>query len=280
MKRILIQSEQVKSGTGHSSKGNQMKWQQDHWWYKADAFGYESLAETICSGLLKEILGEEVVRYEPIEIQTGEKIYRGCRSLNFRKEEEEIIPLEKLFRSYTGFGLANMLSRIGDTKEKIRYTVDFVRQVTGLQDFGAYLTLLLEIDAFFLNEDRHTNNLAVLYQSGTGTYRLCPVFDMGLSLLSDTREAYPMEKNIEECRNIIQAKPFHTDFDEQMDAANELYGSYLRFPYGQGKIEKKLDEIWELYEIKFENGGYSDFEKDRCRQLLRVQARKYSYFFQ
>ena len=43
-----------------------------------------------------------------------------------------------------------------------RYTVDFIEQTTGLTGVGAYLTMLLELDSFFLNEDRHTNNLAVI----------------------------------------------------------------------------------------------------------------------
>lgn len=34
---------------------------------------------------------------------------------------------------------------------------------TGLKDFGVYLTKILEMDVFFLNEDRHTNNIAVIY---------------------------------------------------------------------------------------------------------------------
>ena len=37
-----------------------------------------------------------------------------------------------------------------ETGEKIRYTVDFVEQMTGLQDIGIYLTTLLELDAFSL----------------------------------------------------------------------------------------------------------------------------------
>ena len=45
---------------------------------------------------------------------------------------------------------------------------------------------MLEIDAFFLNEDRHTNNIAVQYNVADDTYALCPLFDNGLSLLADT----------------------------------------------------------------------------------------------
>ena len=61
-----------------------------------------------------------------------------------------------------------------------------VEQTTGLQNFGQYLTSMLEIDAFFLNKDRHTNNIAVQYNAADDTYALCPLFDNGLSLLADT----------------------------------------------------------------------------------------------
>ena len=36
----------------HTSKGNQLKWKCDGYWYKADHMGYEGLAETIVSDLL------------------------------------------------------------------------------------------------------------------------------------------------------------------------------------------------------------------------------------
>ncbi|HBM98351.1 MAG TPA: hypothetical protein DD413_02895, partial [Ruminococcus sp.] len=44
---------------------------------------------------------------------------------------------------------------------------------------------MIEIDAFFLNEDRHTNNIAIIRNPDTNVFSLCPYFDQGLSLLSD-----------------------------------------------------------------------------------------------
>ena len=35
----------------HTSKGNQLKWKCDGYWYKADHMGYEGLAETIVSAM-------------------------------------------------------------------------------------------------------------------------------------------------------------------------------------------------------------------------------------
>lgn len=47
-----------------------------------------------------------------------------------------------------------------------------VERITGLKDFGVYLNKLFTIDAFFLNEDRHTHNIAVLMNEKSENYRI------------------------------------------------------------------------------------------------------------
>lgn len=281
MQTIEIYTENIQTGAEHSSKGNQLKWEQDGWWYKADAFGYESLAEVVVSHLLQKsnLTGQEIVLYEPVMMRYKDKMYRGCRSRNFRGEKEELIPLERLARSCTGFGLAKQMAHMADVKERIRYAEEVVRNVTGLEDFGVYLTKMLEIDALFLNEDRHTNNIALLYDTQTKEYRPCPFFDMGLSLFSDTREAYPLVMGYEECRSEITAKPFHRDFDEQLDAANELYGCHLEFEVMATRIDRVIDEIEKLYREGQSDSWYTGEEIERVRSTLRYQARKYGYMF-
>ena len=275
MQTVDITTDAMETGAEHSSKGNQLKWEQDGWWYKADAFGYESLAEVVVSHLLADSNIENFVAYESVMIRYKGREFRGCRSRNFRKEGEELIPLERLARSYTGFGLAKQLAHIADVKERIRYTEELVRNVTGIEDFGAYLTKMLEIDAFFLNEDRHTNNIALLYDIKTKEYRLCPFFDMGLSLFSDTREAYSFPKSFVECRDEILAKPFSRDFDEQLDAANELYGCYLKFNFAATDIVKRLEKDVFVHGA----GEEAPKEQERVKEVLRYQARKYGYLF-
>ena len=46
-----------------------------------------------------------------------------------------------------------------------------------MEHFGAYLTLLFEVDALIANEDRHLNNIAILEENGK--YHYCPLFDNG-----------------------------------------------------------------------------------------------------
>lgn len=277
MQTVEISKENVRAGEEHTSKGNQLKWEVDGYWYKADAFGYESLAEAAVSHFLAYSNLDSFVRYEPVIIRYKDRQYRGCRSRNFKEEGEELIPLERLARNVTGFGLARELARIAEVKQRILHTVELVENVTGIDNFGEYLTKMLEIDAFFLNEDRHMNNIALLYNVKQKSYRLCPFYDMGLSLFSDTKEAYPIEWKFEECRKQITAKPFSRDFDEQLDAANELYGDFLRFHFSVGKLDALFEEWEEKWHFTEESGGYTQEEVERVKETLRYQMGKYLY---
>ncbi|MFI3202077.1 MAG: hypothetical protein R3Y54_11260 [Eubacteriales bacterium] len=145
----------------HSSKGNQFKWMEGNIWYKIDGLGYESLAEIMVSRLLEKSNVEKVVIYDYIQYERNQIMENGCVSKHFLQENEELITVERLVLQTTGQSMATLL--VGKSvKEKIRLLVDMVEDVTGITDFGAYITLLLEIDAFFLNEDRHTHNIAVI----------------------------------------------------------------------------------------------------------------------
>lgn len=268
MEQVIISDNYMKIENHHSSKGNQWKWNDGMWWYKADQLGYEALSETVISHILSHSSIDNALLYEPVSIVYHDKKMSGCKSRNFLQESEELITLEKLFRQHTGMSLSKELSYFPDVKIRISYTVDHVINYTGLTDFGSYLTKILEMDAFFLNEDRHTNNIAVLYDLKQKEYRYCPYFDMGLSLFADTKQDFPMAKSLEECRKSIIAKPFSRDFDEQMDAANELYGSFLRFSMSKEDMVREV-ENWEF--------PYDKPVLDRVKELLRDQADKYRY---
>ena len=68
----------------HTSKGNQLKWKCDGYWYKADHMGYEGLAETIASALLtKSTVQYPFVVYEYSQIKYKDRVYSGCKSADF-----------------------------------------------------------------------------------------------------------------------------------------------------------------------------------------------------
>lgn len=269
MERIDLSEIRLQETEGHTSKGNQLKWKLGEWWYKADHMGYEGLAEVLVSRLLRKAkLSYPFVEYHPVEIlYRGQKL-TGCRSENFLKENQKLIPLEKLYRQHTGRSLALRLVEFEEVPDRIRYTVEQVEQYTGLTGFGTYLTAMLELDAFFLNEDRHTNNIAVLYDTEQDRYELSPFFDQGLSLLADTSGDFSLDRSLDDCRKCVEAKPFHASFERQVDAAEELYGIPLHFHFGAKEVAEELRPLQEYYPEQVIS---------RVEQLLREQMRRYAY---
>lgn len=276
MSTIEISKDYIVTGAEYSSLGSQMKWKQDSYWYKADMLGFESLAEAVVSHLLKRSNIGEFAVYEPVTISYDGQQYRGCRSLEFKKENEELISLERLAKSYTSFGLAQMLERITDVEERILYTVELVENLTGLDDFGVYLTSLLELDTFFLNVGRHTGNIMLLYDTKQKEYRFAPVFDMAQALFSDTKNVCPPEKGMVECYHAVTARPFSGNFDEQLKTANELYGKHLKFDFSANEMINSVRDVLN----GMQNGSsYHGAEKRRIGEIIRFQAKKYQYMF-
>lgn len=269
MDRINLDTVTQEPIQGHTSKGDQPKWRLGDRWYKADHMGYEALAEVLVSRLLKQSNVPDFVEYEPVLIRYQGKEIPGCASKNFRRKDEMLVPFERLHRAYKGQGLAAGLGGINEPQERIRYTVDFIEQATGLTGVGEYLTFLLELDSFFLNEDRHTNNLAVIRNEKTKGFRLCPIFDNGLALLSDVHD-YPLDKDIYNCISRVRAKPFDLDFDVQVEAAEELYGMQLKFSFTKKEVARELEFAKELYD----EGIYR-----RVERVLLEQMRKYQVYF-
>ena len=278
MKTYELQMPPLKFETLHTSKGNQLKWKQDGYWYKVNQFGYEGAVETIVSTFLKSVeVPFPFVSYEQVKVIYEEKEYTGCRSRDFYEENPILqgyimIPLERLHRLYTGCGLANHLAQFNKVKDRVAYTVDFVQNVTGLMHFADYLSFLIQMDAFFLNEDRHTNNIAVLWNQDTDTYEYCPYFDFGLSLFADVKEDFPMDMDFVTCRKKIKAKPFSIIFDEQLDACEKIGSSELKFLFRYRQMRKEAETV--LKDIECEESF-----KHRAIETLSYQANKYQYMF-
>lgn len=269
MQRVELTHASQVERQGHTSKGDQAKWQIGETWYKADHMGYEGLAEVVAARMLQRSAISNFVDYEPVQIQVEGKLVPGCASRNFLERGERLIPLERLHRISRGDGLARTISRLPSVEERLRYTVDFVERVTGLEDFGRRLATILELDAFLLNEDRHTNNLAVIRDNNTKKFRLCPLFDHGLSFLSDLND-YPLGQDVYTLIDRVKAKPFSEAFQEQAEAATDLYGSDLHFDFKKNDIPSLLGGLDKLY---------SSRALSRVEQVIREQMRKCSYLF-
>lgn len=267
---IRLAEKNIRAAQRQSSKGNQLKWEDKGFWYKADYMGYEGLAEYVVSSLLKysDVAENMYIRYQTEEIFYKRSRYLGCKSRNFLPEGWQLITLERLFQSNYGRSLYKSIFMIQRAEERAAFLKEGAEQLTGLKDFGAYLSCLLTVDALFLNEDRHMHNIGVLLDE-QGQYHYCPIFDNGCALLSDTRMDYPLEEDIIELIPQVKSKTLSVDFDEQLDAVENLYGYHIHFSFGRHEIERVLEE--EPY--------YSREVKSRVREILLRQRRKYQYLF-
>ena len=103
----------------------------------------------------------------------------------------------------------------------------------------------------------------------SGKFRLCPIFDNGLALLSDLND-YSLDADIYSCIGRVRAKPFSLDFDEQVEAANELYGSFLKFTFTKQDVRSILESA---------EAFYPEAILRRVQSIVFEQMRKYSIFF-
>lgn len=263
---INLEKHNSKRVNGYSSKGNVPKWKIGDSWYKLDVFGYEGLAEFIISHLLKKSNVGYFVLYDLGKVQYR-NVKIACISKNFLKKNEELVTTERLHLAETGIGLTKKLSEIKNIENKIVYLIDFVETTTKLEDFHIYFTKMLELDMFFLNEDRHTNNIAFIRNNSNKKYKLAPIFDNGLSLLSDISD-YGMDIDVYKNIQKVKAKPFSIDFNEQVEIAEKLYKQQLEFVFNKKDIEIYLGEAGKIYSKEI---------IDRVRIILYEQMRKYEY---
>lgn len=253
-----------------SSKGNQLKWNNNGIWYKADYTGYEGLAEYMISHLLlkSSLRQDEFVLYEPEQIRYKDAVYSGVKSNDFLEKDWQLITLERLFMTFFGQSLYQSIFKISDPEKRLIFLVEQVERVTNLSDFGVYMNKLFTMDAFFLNEDRHTHNIAILMNKD-GRFSYSPIFDNGAGLLADTSLDYPLRKDVYLQMKEVRAKTISADFDEQLDLSEKLYGNHLKFHFHAKDVSDLLDGI----------SIYSQEEKDRVRDILLSQMKKYAYLF-
>lgn len=235
-----------------SSKGNQEKWfdNASNKWYKLDQFGYEALSETVISRLLEKSNIEtdmpfKFVRYDTENVTVHRHKRVACSSINFLRSGQSIITLSHLFAKIIDVPLKNKLERLTSDKKRIAYIAETIAEFTGLKLFPQHLTLIFEIDALFLNDDRHLNNIALIEQDGK--YDYCPIFDNGAGLLSNT-QLYRMDIEPKALISEVLARPFNTTFNRQRNTAECLYGKQLKIPqFAASEINEVLKPFLEYY---------------------------------
>ena len=238
-----------------SSKGNQEKWfdKAADKWYKLDQFGYEALSEALISELLESSNIEQNTPFTFVRYQLEKAVVHGnertvCSSRNFLKKGQSVITLSHLFKRISETPLSSKLNSLSSDRKRIEYLADTVAEYTQLEFFPQYLTLLFEIDALFLNDDRHLNNIAVIEENGSFDY--CPVFDNGAGLLSNAHLS-PMDISAKGLIPQLYARPFMTTFNRQRNTAQKLFGRQLSMPlFSRSDITDLLEPMLGFYPVR------------------------------
>lgn len=199
-----------------SSKGDQSKWRIGDKWVKQNTRGYEGQAEVLASLVLSHSTLQEknYVKYYPCEIvlPNGDTTI-GCYSYDFRGKLQEVT-LERLFEANFTSTDPILNDKSLSTVVKFEQLMQQVQDFTGL-DVRLDIARLLAFDALTLNEDRHTNNILFLYNPVDKSWQLAPIFDNGLSLLSDEKD-YTPGKPLTILKRKVKAKPFNSSFSKQL----------------------------------------------------------------
>lgn len=267
---IRLSLKEIREDHRPSSKGNQLKWEKDSIWYKADYAGYEGLAEYTVSRLLQysNLKPEEYVLYDTEEILYEDRRLLGCRSVDFLDQDCQLITLERMYRNQCGESLSQSIRKIENIDGRVDYLERAVFRMTGYPDFGSYLCKMLELDQIILNEDRHFHNIAMI-QTAEGKFKPAPLFDHGAALLSDTTLDYPMEGDLYQMIGKVRSKTITEDFENQCDEAEKKWGTCLTFLCNRNDLIRILEQ--EPY--------YPEYEKERVEKVLLEQRRKYPYYF-
>ncbi len=210
MFRERIENEYIVTQMG-TSEGTQIKYKKGDYWYKKDSRGKEGLTEYLVSKLLtfSDLAAYDYILYEPGYIND----ISGCRSKNFLREGEELVTFYRLYYNEFGKDLSQVLAGIEYMEERIEHVLRFIKQSCGL-DVREYLKRTIMLDMLVLNEDRHLNNLAVIFQ---GDHFICaPIFDNGVSLLTSNQSVnwkFPVEENVKR----VIARPFSGSHEQMYE---------------------------------------------------------------
>lgn len=249
-----------------SSKGDQSKWRIGDKWIKQDARGYESKAEVLATLILScsTLPSNRYVQYFPCEIELPDgEITKGCYSYDFRGDLQEVT-LERLFEANFTSTDSITTDKTLSTEEKFQQLSAQIESFTGL-NIRQELAQLFALDALILNEDRHTNNILFLYDPKFKTWSLAPIFDNGLSLLSDEKD-YAPGKPISILKRKVKAKPLNSSFSKQLslyDGPPFIYKKQLitrleesPFDFGRAKtvlVSQLNDPIFQKLWIEGDN---------------------------
>lgn len=246
--------------TGSTSKGDQKKWYRDGLWIKQNRHGYEGLAEWFTYQLLRcsNVPESWYVPYEVCKLVLPDgRDFQGCYSNNFLAPGDLLLPVQRLLDSM-GIEQAEIFGAMS-VEQKVRNLVSLLDEEYRPPHVYQYFSFMLSLDAVILNEDRHLNNIALIKEKD-GTYRMCPLFDHGLSLLSDEHD-YPHRFDTMSNVVAVEAKPFDADFLKQMRAIKNTVPLEFSKKEVIGILEENKQELGRIYDVM-------QIQMDRCKHMF------------
>lgn len=231
-----------------TSKGNQEKWYINDSYLKSDMLGYESVSEVLSSLLGKHILELKkynVTDYDFCHIKTETELKEGCFSIDFsEKGKYETISLYRVLEKNDMNFEKKYNSGKLNGKELLEYIIKNIKESIFI-DIEEYLQLILLFDTLILNEDRHLNNINLLFELESGRISLAPIFDNGLSLLSDIND-YSMNNDVITNIRKVKSRTLTSSFSKQ----NKLFNNEKKLTIDFDKFEKELNEIVPPFKAK------------------------------
>lgn len=258
-----------------TSRGNQEKWfdKESGLWYKLDSRGAEALAEAIASSILREHsnlyeLGFSAAEYDVQAGTVHNKNVLISVSQNFRGADESIVTCYTILKNGIGPDFISKFNARRNLSQRIEFLVSSVKDVTNIPDFEKYLTVLFEIDALILNQDRHLNNIAVL-ATPTG-YKPCPIFDNGAAFLLDYG-CFPYNIETKGCISQALSLPFKVSFPTLLRVMHTLYGKHLEVDYSRQDVRTIVQQYLPHYPPNIQ-----PYLSERIESVLMTQRGKFS----
>ena len=109
-----------------------------------------------------------------------------------------------------------------------------------------------------------------------------PVASAGVPVIVplNTNMDFPLERSLEDCLKAVEVKSLSRYFDDQLDAAEELYGIQLHFNFNTNDVKVLIDsyriaysqEICDRCEAGERQRSFSSAETHCVRSCIRVFA--------
>ena len=128
------------------SKGTQVKYRKDEYYYKVNKNGNEGFTEYLVSRLLVNSTLNPLTytRYEYCKIND----VLGCRSKSFMSDSEEFVSISRIYQKQTGYNnLSDYLYTFENAQERLNYILQLVSGVGFSKEiYRVYLNILVQLD--------------------------------------------------------------------------------------------------------------------------------------